>query len=93
MAAVMVQDGLDVVGLYAKLAELRCTGSTKIVQAPECDAQALVELRLATIPVCETTLSKEEVGGVAPGHPLYNGKGLRREWDFMRTGVFGALRG
>ena len=91
MAAVMVQDGLDVVGLYAKLAELRCTGSTKIVQAPECDAQALVEL--VTIPVCETTLSKEEVGGVAPGHPLKNGKGLRREWDFMRAGVLGALRG
>src|SRR5262249_47291012 len=79
MSAVVVEDRLNVVGLYAKLAKLSRTGSTKVMQAPRRNPNAQINSCLAAIPVVEAPLSKDEVGAIAPGLAGEDGQGLRRQ--------------
>ena len=80
MAAVVIEDRLDVVGLDAEFAKVGCAGSAKIMDAPRCDAYTLIKLLLGSIPVIESTLAKEIVGRVAVRLALQDSDGLARQW-------------
>ena len=86
----VVENGLDDVGLDAKLGHAGGAGSAEVVETPRREAEALVKWLLSAVPIVEATLPEDEVGGVATGMPLQDSEGLARERQLVQATILSA---
>ena len=80
VTGLVIENGLDVPGLYAKFGHASCSGPAQVMQAPVCNGQTLIKLLLSAAKDIEATLAKEELRGVAMRLTRQDSEGLRREW-------------